>query len=178
MDRILGSMSMLLVDLHWLAGLLEGEGSFIVGPPSARNQPRISISMTDEDVILRVAKLFGVAHVHGRRATGKAHWKPAFQVQLRGRRGVELMRELRPLMGERRREQIDRAVASYVETNRGSNCRKLTENQVIEARKRRQKGETILRLAAEYGVARNTLRKAINGTTWRPVGNVGRRKER
>lgn len=41
--------------LLWLAGLLEGEGSLIPGPPSYPNSPIIAIQMTDEDVVAKAA---------------------------------------------------------------------------------------------------------------------------
>ncbi len=42
------------LELHWLAGLLEGEGSFMVGPPSDPRRPAIAVQMTDEDVMRRI----------------------------------------------------------------------------------------------------------------------------
>ena len=53
---------MIARDLYWLAGLLEGEGSFMRGPPSRPNMPAIAIQMTDEDVIQRVAQLWAVCY--------------------------------------------------------------------------------------------------------------------
>ena len=44
-------------DLCWLAGLLEGEGSFIAGPPSAPRTPAVVLSMVDRDVVARAADL-------------------------------------------------------------------------------------------------------------------------
>jgi hypothetical protein len=70
---------------HWLAGLLEGEGSFLKAPPSAPNRPVISMQSTDEDVIARVASLMSVSywqtlperyHCNG--------WKTPYAVHLRG----------------------------------------------------------------------------------------------
>ncbi len=48
--------------LHWLAGLLEGEGSFLKPPPSAPNTPRITLQMTDEDVVQRVQEIFDLTY--------------------------------------------------------------------------------------------------------------------
>src|SRR5262245_20148534 len=44
---------------YWLAGLLEGEGAFMVTKQG--QQPRPVVSMTDEDVIARVAEMWGTA---------------------------------------------------------------------------------------------------------------------
>jgi hypothetical protein len=42
-------------ELAWLAGLLEGEGSFMPGPPSNPRMPIICLAMNDEDVMARRA---------------------------------------------------------------------------------------------------------------------------
>lgn len=98
-------------DLHWLAGLLEGEGSFLRGPPSMPRSPILALSMTDEDVVARVGRLFG------RRATRwqprEARWQATYIVRVTGAKAASWMAALRPLMGERRRAQIDRALGSY-----------------------------------------------------------------
>ena len=101
-------------DLHWLAGLLEGEGSFQAGPPSAPRYPVVALQMTDEDVVTRVATMFG--RKVGRWQSGNARERPVFLVRITGSKAVAWMTALHPLMGERRRMQIDRAVASYAPT--------------------------------------------------------------
>lgn len=97
-------------DLFWLAGLLEGEGSFLKPPPSDLKRPRIKISMTDADVIKRVNQLFAVDYYYTRRTLRKAHWKTEYSTILRGKRANVLMSQLYPLMGERRRSQIQAAI--------------------------------------------------------------------
>jgi hypothetical protein len=46
-------------EIFWLAGLLEAEGSFVAAPPSDPKRPRISLAMTDADIVERVSRLFG-----------------------------------------------------------------------------------------------------------------------
>jgi hypothetical protein len=97
--------------LHWLAGLLEGEGSFLVGPPSAPRSPVLALQMTDEDVVARVAEMFG--RKLGRWQPRDERFQPIFLVRVTGSKAVAWMTALRPLMGRRRQTQIDRALASY-----------------------------------------------------------------
>ena len=81
-------MDILRDDLLWLAGLLEGEGSFVKGPPSRPNAIGIAVEMIDEDVVERLANLFRVALV---RLPSRNHkWKPTFRVLLRGDRAAAL----------------------------------------------------------------------------------------
>lgn len=103
-------------ELYWLAGLLEGEGSFMAGAPSTPNAPRISVAMTDRDIIDRVAALFGMTVTI--RQPQKDHHKPSYVTCLRGKKAIDLMTELRPFMGKRRQEQIDRAIASWTPPKR------------------------------------------------------------
>lgn len=98
---------------EWLAGLLEGEGCFYAGPPSSRSQMGVSVQMCDRDVIERAARLMGARYIYERRAGADRGWRPTHTATVVGYRATTLMRELRPLMGARRKEQIDRALASY-----------------------------------------------------------------
>lgn len=70
--------------------------------------------MTDQDVVARVATLFG--RKLGRWQSRHAHEQPVFLVRITGAKAVAWMTALRPLMGLRRRAQIDRAVASHAPT--------------------------------------------------------------
>jgi hypothetical protein len=47
----------------------------------------------------------------------------------------------------------------------------LTENDVIEARKLRAKGWTLVRLGKRYGVVHTTIRCAVMGLTWSHVSD-------
>jgi hypothetical protein len=98
-------------ELHWLAGLLEGEGSFMVGPPSSPGLPVLAVNMTDEDVMARIGRIFG-RKVHAVRPRN-VRWQTSYLVRVNGRAAVQWMNALRPLMGLRRQAQIDRALASY-----------------------------------------------------------------
>jgi hypothetical protein len=141
-------------DFYWLAGLLEGEGSFAPGPPSAPNSVRITLSMTDRDVVARVAGLWRVSYHEVRKArTLERGWKPAYAVSLRGRRAAELMHDLLPLMGERRQLQIRRALANYDPYLRY----KLQPEQIVEIRKLLAEGWTHTEIALKYSVDRSTV---------------------
>jgi hypothetical protein len=144
-------------DLHWLAGLLEGEGSFMKPPPSQPNQPTVALHMTDEDVVARVANLVGVRHrpVKNR---NPGVWKDSFLLQVRGGRAVELMTTLRPLMGARRQVQIDRALANYDPMGR------YRHKQLPDAKelKRRNASKSMRALAEEFGCSRQTILRRIH----------------
>lgn len=156
--------------LHWLAGLLEGEGSFVPPPPSAPNQPAIQIAMTDEDVVARAADLFGVKY-HSWQRKNSGH-KVSYQAALRGGRAVEYMQKLYPLMGKRRQEQIHRALSEYtIHDKRGDrNPRsKLSTEQVVEIKKRLLDGEHPKSIAPDFNVNHFTIVDIKLGRTWQHV---------
>lgn len=150
-------------DLAWLAGLLEGEGSFLKAPPSSPNCPRISLEMTDKDVVERAASLMD-GKVVKRTNLKSALWKPTYRVIIKGSRAVALMRVLYPEMGVRRRSQIDLALEMYTERKKGDNTRRLSEDQVRQIRK--QTGSTISALARMFGVSRFTIRSIRERKSW------------
>lgn len=98
-------------DLLWLAGLLEGEGSFLRPTPSRPNSPMVALHMNDEDVVCRTANLFKMSCI----SVLPAGWNPktSYATHIRGRSAVGLMWQLFPHMGLRRRAQILRAIKNY-----------------------------------------------------------------
>src|SRR5687768_2560293 len=105
------SMSMELHPFYWLAGILEGEGTFMNGPPSSPNSPIARICMTDRDVVTRAALLLdrAVTPVRAR----DSHHKPPYLTQIKGAEAVGLMRAMRPVLGPDRQRQIDHVVAGW-----------------------------------------------------------------
>ncbi len=142
------------LDAHWLAGLLEGEGSFLKAPPSEPNKPGISIEMTDRDVMERVGAMVGRKVVVPAR---RGKWQQTYKVTVRGWRAVDLMQRLRPLLGRRRQEQIDRAVAGYDPT-----CRAHRERlrQVLPSGlelRRLRKRFSLREIASRFGCSPNAI---------------------
>lgn len=140
--------------LFWLAGLLEGEGSFLRPVPSNPGSPIISCRMTDLDVVELVAAIFGTSV----QANDKGRHKTEYATTIRGSRCAELMRTLRPMMGERRRTSIDRAIQHYVEPER-----KLDFKSAEEIRARHLDGESVSSLARSFGVQRQTIHQIRDG---------------
>jgi hypothetical protein len=136
-----------VLDLLWLAGLLEGEGSFFPGAPSCPHLPVLTVQMIDRDVIERAAELLGRKPF--RQKARKKHWNTTYQVRVKGERAVLWMRALRPFMGVRRQAQIDRAIASYAPKD----WRVLDDERAFEALERLAAGESIRSVAERFGTS-------------------------
>ncbi len=106
-------MTMTHTDLVWLAGLLEGEGSFDL---HRGRYPRIRLGMTDRDVVGRAATLMGAGiRLSLRRAPLTSTW----HTEISGVRATELLRLLLPHMGARRSGKIAAILAEVTATAPG-----------------------------------------------------------
>jgi hypothetical protein len=97
--------------LAWIAGLMEGEGTFSRATPAMPRRPRLSIGMTDHDIIERICELWGTRlYTHIPKVE---RYKQVYRTELVGGSAVALMALLRPHMSARRQLQIDKSVATY-----------------------------------------------------------------
>src|ERR1700679_2626097 len=100
------------IEIAWLAGLLEGEGNFGFNWNAIRSgkSPRIRISMTDEDILQRVADLIGRITGNYPRVRGRSvltgNKQPAYEVCTYGANANTIMRLIVGYMGQRRRKKI------------------------------------------------------------------------
>lgn len=94
-------------DVLWLAGLLEGEGTF---DSHAHKYPRIRLEMVDRDIVGRAASLMDVpCHL----ALHPAPAQPTWTAELQGDRAAAIMREVLPFMGSRRSGRIAAVLAVH-----------------------------------------------------------------
>jgi hypothetical protein len=96
---------MILQDIYWLAGLLEGEGSFVAHRRSTKRGIVISLKMTDRDVVERAQRILGACAVY-EVAIRPPSKKPSFAINISGRHAAGWMMILYQFMGERRRAKI------------------------------------------------------------------------
>ena len=92
---------MKLNDVYWVAGLIEGEGSFDYN----RGTVRIQVAMTDRDIIDRLRTIVNFGSVREVKRY-QAHHKPCFAWSGSGRQAAALMMTIYSLMGQRRKDKI------------------------------------------------------------------------
>ena len=101
------------LDIAWVAGLVEGEGTFVRRSEEARRRSparggkniALAVRMTDADIVARLAQLWGV-HLNGPYRSRIAHHKPAYSCRLAGDRAIAWMMTLYPFLGVRRRAKV------------------------------------------------------------------------
>lgn len=105
-------------EIGWLAGILEGEGYF--GFNGSGRTPSIQVSMTDEDVILRLANLF--ERIIGKRVNVQTNdrftrlnekWQIQFKVVVNGDSARMVMLLVINDMGYRRRQRMWQVLNGY-----------------------------------------------------------------
>lgn len=103
-------------DIVWLAGYLEGEGSFCFFNRSGDNSHLkkfvISVSSTDKDIIERVGKLFN-CYVNTGLYHQKMGYKTTYKSGITGKKAIGWMMTLYSLMGERRKLQIKKTILEW-----------------------------------------------------------------
>jgi hypothetical protein len=153
------TMEVTEMDLAWAAGLLEGEGSFQAKLGSV---PFIWCEMSDEDVVARLAGIFGGNYIsHAKR---QEHFKDTWSWSVVSSRAAKIMEILRPLMGRRRQSQIDVALAAW-----GERQRKIQERKDANAFRAVQAVEyyrlmdrpSMRRAGAKFGVSHVTIQNYI-----------------
>jgi len=101
-----------ILDLAWLAGLLEGEGSFMLKTKRSYNGTiAISLQMTDKDIVEKCAailktKVYGPYNSKQKKKNGEPK-KETYLLTVFGTTAASWMMTLYPLMGERRKQKIE-----------------------------------------------------------------------
>ena len=94
-------------DIIWLAGLLEGEGCFRL---KEGKYPVITLGMTDEDVVVRVASLT---------KRKVSHYRNVYDTRVYGARAISWMMTLYPYLGKRRRSMVASIIKFWREHSYG-----------------------------------------------------------
>lgn len=98
----------------WVAGILEGEGCFYAHKRRTKLYPRVTINMSDKDVLERFAKYVGFGNVYGDTRKDKpSHWRYMWRWDVSGPKAALLMYEVFPLMCERRQCKIQEVLLGY-----------------------------------------------------------------
>lgn len=110
------------LQLSWLAGLVEGEGSITL---RRGKEPCVELVMVDEDVVRRAQAVAGVGVVYGGRVlpSGKRAWRWAVR---KVEHAAGIIMTLYPLLGERRqaraREVLDAWKRAPLPRRRRTHC--------------------------------------------------------
>ena len=103
------------VDIGWIAGLIEGEGSILY----MKHNTIVNVSMTDEDVIRSIVDRLQIGSVVGPYRRDIPNRKPIWRWHIGDRRSVaRLLLAIYPLLGNRRRIAVEKIVDEIHELNK------------------------------------------------------------
>ena len=98
------------IEVAWLAGLVEGEGSFVI-----THRATLTVAMTDLDIVERLPRLTGVGNLYAYKTKAAAHHKDVYGWTVgKQRHLLAVTRSIRPWLGARRGESAD-AVLAWLE---------------------------------------------------------------
>ncbi len=103
-------------DIHWLAGLVEGEGCFRVD--QKRKRITFAMQMTDLDIMQRAASILD-DRVYGPYKNG-TH-KPMYRIHLPPSKTIQWAMTLYTLLGARRQQAIRTLIAVWKSTKSQTN---------------------------------------------------------
>lgn len=88
---------MTAAEIAWVAGIIEGEGSFCY-----KNGVAIQVTMTDQDVIERLQRITGLGRIYAIKPRAEHH-KPAWMWSVQRRAHIRhIIRCTLPWLGDRR----------------------------------------------------------------------------
>jgi hypothetical protein len=166
------------LELVWLAGLLEGEGTFIDQRTGTNTggSGLVRIGMNDLDVVEKAALLMkGEIKVH-------VDLRPNHQIHyycvVSGIRARELMTAVLPYMGKRRSAAITALLAKpnwgYLDSQssaaiRANRSRRALNEEQVKGIRRLVGIESRKRIAYRFGVSTNVVNKIVLGYAYKDV---------
>jgi len=113
-EKLASEMKATDLELAWVAGILEGEGTFRV---TDSGSTIVSVEMADLDVLQKLQTVLGFGTLGNERKRGENR-RTTWTFQISGRRDIEqLLNAILPYMGERRTKQIA-TVLGYIRVMR------------------------------------------------------------
>lgn len=104
-------------ELIWLAGIIEGEGCIHIEKLKGYRKTgsiQLKVTMTDRDIVERVANLFG-SDVSSRKGA-KAHYKQEYTTRVWGEKAVSLIADIFEYLGIRRKQKAIEALNVFSKT--------------------------------------------------------------
>lgn len=126
-------MSIPVIDLSYVAGLLDGEGHLKVAKRGVWHSPYIALGMTDPEPVRFVASLFGgsVRRYHSKRENRK----PAYQWARCGRQAAAIARAIEPYLRIPQKKMWAGFMSRYGETMGHTNHWRVNQHKEMQCKR-------------------------------------------
>jgi hypothetical protein len=138
--------------IAWVAGILEGEGSF--GFSNNSKCPCIWLGMSDIDVIRGVRNIIDPSYainIHGIKDNRLPHYKKQYRITVNGIRAIQWMMTIYPLMSRRRKDRIKQLLSTWM-------------SWTYSDRYRRDKRTNLIRRYVKSGLTREEAIRKVDET--------------
>lgn len=140
------------LSVAWLAGIIEGEGCFLTMP----RRIYVVVAMTDQDVMVRVAHLFGVTLQSYFPA--RVGSKQVFVARATGGRAASIICAVSSFLGVRRRAQAQACLTAYTKFLEDKDARNAAQCQcsdaeLVQAWRAQPPGASLRQLSRTLGIA-------------------------
>lgn len=142
-------------EIAWLAGLLEGEGSFNL---NKKHSIAVKLEMTDEDVVRKAQSTTGVGRVVARPSRKKGH-KPTWSWVITGNNANSVLVQILPFMGARRTEAIQNLLSARVSYQTVVDIR---NEKTVQVHDLRSQGLSYREIGRRLGLDHETVRRKSN----------------
>lgn len=143
----------------WAAGLIEGEGSFVLRGTT----PSVRVTSTDFDVLERLQRGLGgnIWPITKR----QKHWKNAWLWDVSGRSAIDCINNIHPYLLSRRKGQAEDVRSGWRKIE-AARAKKVEERYARQGRMLQLRGQglTHREIADKVGVDRSTVSKLLRGT--------------
>lgn len=139
--------------IAWVAGLIEGEGSFVLGKCGSI---QISVPSTDRDVIYYLESILG-GHVNMKSNNGNPKWKQQWVFRIMGHGAYAVSMRILPYLGVRRTAQANKLIAHF-----RNSPRRLMEHNREMIKSGLEQGLTYQEIATQIGSTRIAVTKLIS----------------
>jgi len=154
-------------DLYWMAGIIEGEGTM----HTEKKAVILAVQMSDKDIVTRIADLWKnkTIYTYTQGNSEGKNYKTMYSVRRAGYPALMIMQTIYPIMGNRRKEQIEKCFNFYnydihkklpLKSKIGQ---KITGAQIKNIIKRYEQGESPYKIAKSYPFSGSYLHRICHG---------------
>ncbi len=148
-------MAGILYEMYWVAGFLDGEGSFSLSGGKPARTPRLQATQVELFPLEKLHRLFGGGTIRVQRPNPLSRHTCHTWV-LTGPRAAAIMMTIYPLMSPRRQGQIRRVLAIWEATpasfGEGYHSSVLNDHDALAAMQRVHNGEGVVEVARSVGI--------------------------
>lgn len=149
------------MDINYIAGFFDGEGTVGIYGKGAKLRARISISQTNENVLSLIKTNFGYGNVYKVGRT-KDHWKDAWVYAIQDvNEVIDFLTKITPFLIVKKEIALDVLSKALERGNEINNRRNIRVDNKLKAIKLNKEGLSLRKTASILGVSRMAISRML-----------------